>query len=429
MKTLFVIRAMLRDWLTVHRRYTLIIVLTMILSVQALFFVATKNASENIESIFLERFCNAAYTVKPPKMSTETFEELEESERLYPEHQIKCDRVLLESYIASGLPMPAPMMKNAADYSAHAYLQVTGINGESWYKAKGEPFYNFGGLPVFEEKDSEFAQVINMSGFSYEICAGRDYTPEDLASHAPVLVVERKEPFAVGDRIKIGERELEIIGLSDSGEDCFDSPIPFWLLEEGMTNFRGIREYEFEPDHFTDLLAYDCMLLLDRMVYENPLGYGQVGTLAEVCGTVREQIKMPYTTMLDEEFDKFYKATIIECAVFGLFCIANIILAVWSLCVKQIGTLRTFRVYGASNGAVTRMIVTLIMIMTLAAGVIGGALCIPMQKLYENINSNYAWRPYCMYIAVGALMIINLIAAVPTAILIVRRSPIGKQGG
>ena len=362
-------------------------------------------------------------------MSTETFEELEESERLYPEHQIKCDRALLESYIASGLPMPAPMMKNAADYSAHAYLQVTGINGESWYKAKGEPFYNFGGLPVFEEKDSEFAQVINMSGFSYEICAGRDYTPEDLASHAPVLVVERKEPFAVGDRIKIGERELEIIGLSDSGEDSFDSPIPFWLLEEGMTNFRGIREYEFEPDHFTDLLAYDCMLLLDRMVYENPLGYGQVGTLAEVCGTVREQIKMPYTTMLDEEFDKFYKATIIECAVFGLFCIANIILAVWSLCVKQIGTLRTFRVYGASNGAVTRMIVTLIMIMTLAAGVIGGALCIPMQKLYENINSNYAWRPYCMYIAVGALMIINLIAAVPTAILIVRRSPIGKQGG
>ena len=67
--------------------------------------------------------------------------------------------------------------------------------------------------------------------------------------------------------------------------------------------------------------------------------------------------------------------------------------------------------------------------MTLAAGVIGGTLCIPMQKLYENINSNYAWRPYCMYIAVGALMIINLIAAVPAAILIVRRSPIGKQGG
>lgn len=428
MKTLFVIRVMLRDWLTVHRRYTLIIVLTMILSVQALFFVATKNASENIESIFLERFCNAAYTVKPPKMSTETFEELEESELLYPEHQIKCDRALMERYLASGLPMPAPMMKNAADYSAHAYLQVTGINGESWYKAKGEPFYNFGGLPVFEEKDSEFAQVINMSGFSYEICAGRDYTPEDLASHAPVLVVEKKEPFGIGDRIKVGEQELEIIGLSDSGEDSFDSPIPFWLLEEGMANFRGIREYEFEPDHFTDLLSYDCMLLLDRMVYENPLGYGQVGTLAEVCGTVREQIKMPYTTMLDEEFGKFYKATIIECAVFGLFCIANIILAVWSLCVKQIGTLRTFRVYGASNAAVTRLVVVLIMIMTLAAGVIGGALCIPMQKLYENINSNYAWRPYCMYIAVGALMIINLIAAVPTAILIVRRSPIGKQG-
>ena len=132
--------------------------------------------------------------------------------------------------------------------------------------------------------------------------------------------------------------------------------------------------------------------------------------------------------MLDEEYGKFYKATITECAVFGLFCIANIILAVWSLCVKHIGTLRTFRVYGASNAQVTRLVVMLIMIITLAAGVIGGALCIPMQKLYENINPDYAWRPYCMYIAVGALTVINLIAVIPTAILIVRKSPIGKEG-
>ena len=427
MRFLFVLRVMLRDWFSVHRRYTLIIVLTMILSVQALFFIATKNASENIESIFLERFCNAAYTVKPPKMSAETLEDLEVSERLYPEHRIKCDRALLERYLASDLPMPAPMMKNAADYSAHAYLQVTGINGKSWYEANGEPFYNLDGEPVFEEKDREFADVINITGFSYKICAGRDYTPEELASHAPVLVAERKGPFSIGDRIKVGDRELEIIGLSDSGEESFDSPIPFWLLEEGMANFRGIRDHEFAPGRFTDLLAYDCILLLDRMVYETPLGYKQVGTLAEICGTERGQIKMPYTTMLDEEFNKFYKAAIAECAVFGLFCIANIILAVWSLCASQISTLRTLRVFGASGAQVTRLVVILIMCITLAAGIISGALCIPMQRIYENINPDYVWRPYCMYIAVGALMIINLSAAIPTAILIVRRSPIGKE--
>ena len=428
MKFLFVLKVMLRDWLTVHRKYTLIIVITMILSVQALFFAATKNASENIESIFLERFCNAAYTVKPPKMSTDSFEELEEFERLYPQHQIKCDRAFLERYLDSGLPMPSPALENPADYSAAAYLQVTGINGKSWYEAKGAPFYNFGGEAVFEEKDSRFDEVINITKFTYKLCAGRDYTPEEIASHAPVLVVDKKEPFSLGDRIKVGERELEIIGIVDGGDDFTASPIPFWLLEEGMSDFKGIREYEFAPDHFTDLAGYDCLLALDRMVYASPLSFSQVGTLAEVCGTERGQIKMPYTAMLDEEYGKFYKATITECAVFGLFCIANIILAVWSLCVKHIGTLLTFRVYGASNAQVTRLVVMLIMIITLAAGVIGGALCIPMQKLYENINPDYAWRPYCMYIAVGALTVINLIAVIPTAILIVRKSPIGKEG-
>ena len=65
MKFLFVIRVMLRDWLTVHIRYTAIIILTMILSVQALFFVAVKNANESMGSIFTEKYYGGTYDNDP----------------------------------------------------------------------------------------------------------------------------------------------------------------------------------------------------------------------------------------------------------------------------------------------------------------------------------------------------------------------------
>jgi hypothetical protein len=56
---------MLRDWVTVHRRYTAILILTMILSVQALFFVAVKNANESMGSIFTEKYYGGTYDNDP----------------------------------------------------------------------------------------------------------------------------------------------------------------------------------------------------------------------------------------------------------------------------------------------------------------------------------------------------------------------------
>ena len=429
MKTLFVIKVMLRDWFSVHRRYSFIIIVTMILSVQALFFVATKNAGENIESIFMERFCTAAYFLDPPPYDGEM--DYDEYQTLYPNDLIRCDRQFLQGYIDAGLPMPAPALQNAADLSAQTAVQVYGVNDKTLYEIDGytRGYVSLPGLPAFSEEDKEFEQVLNMSQTKYELVAGRTITEEELRNHAHVIVVGEESPYNLGDVLDCGKYEFEVVGIVriDSFEQA--GIIPFWYVEECMSEYLGDREIELDEDMYAYIGGYDAYMQLTRMILEKPLTSSQLSKMTELALTDKEHITMPYEGFLDEEYDKFYKATIMECAVFGLFCIANIILAVWSLCIKHIGTLRTFRVYGASGFAVTRLVISLILIITAAAGVIGGALCIPMQKLYENINSNYAWRPYCMYIAVGALMIINLIAAVPTAILIVRRSPIGKQGG
>ena len=429
MKFLFIVKVMLRDWMSVHRKYTLIIIITMILSVQALFFIATKNASENIESVFMERFCNAAYFIDPPPYDINN-DDYNEYFELYPNGLIRCDRQFLQSYLDSGLPMPSLALQNSADLSAQAIVQVYGVNGVSLYEqfpdSHGLSF--FSGLPAFTEGDRKFEAVLNMPSVKIELLSGRTFTEDDLNDHRHVIVAGIESGYKIGDVLDCGKYDFEVIGIVkiDSFEDA--GLIPFWYIEECMSEYLGDRDIELEENVLSSIGGYDSYMQLTRMIYEKPLTSSQLSKLAELAHTSKSYIRMPYTNFLDKEYAAFYKATIAECAVFGLFCIANIILAVWSLCIKQIGTLRTFRVYGASNAAVTRLVVILIMCITLAAGVIGGALCIPMQKLYESINSNYAWRPYCMYIAVGALMIINLIAAIPTAILIVRKSPIGKEG-
>lgn len=425
MKFLFVVRVMLRDWLTVHRRYTVIIILTMILSVQALFFIAEKNAGENIESIFMERFCNAAYFLKPPRAGDdETFL------KNYPQNRLKCGRAFLEGYVSSGLPMPSPALHSSADFSCQAAVQVYERNGVPLYEQEGYPqgFAYLMGIPVFDSSDSRFEEVLNLTEFEYKVIEGRNYTDEELANHTPVIVVDKDSGFELGDRLDCGEHTFEVIGVISSEKYGGKSLIPFWYTEQCMQSYQGYREIETAPDRYADIGGYDGYTLLTRMIYDRPLSSRQRSVLAKLAGTNTDRITLPYEDFLDDEFSRFYRATIAGCAVFGVFCIANIILAVWSLCERHLEVFRTFRVYGASNGAVVRLIVMLIMCITLAAGAVGGLLCIPMQRLYESISPDYAWRPYCMYIAVGALAVINLLAAVPTAILTVRRSPIGKEG-
>ncbi|MBR6044570.1 MAG: hypothetical protein IKP47_02925 [Ruminococcus sp.] len=439
MKFLFVIRVMLRDWLTVHRRYTAIIILTMILSVQALFFVAVKNANESMGSIFTEKYYGGTYDINPsvlgekdPEIFTDAGKNREYNEK-FPFSEYLCKRETLDAYLDSGLPMP------------FANKEIPAVSGDmviQMYKLNGVPWYEFGdgilafeylyGIPAFEDADSRYEPVMNCSVFDYMIVEGRDYTENDLTSHARVLVVPDSlemrcgVPVKPGDRLGCGKYEFEVIGVSHSESFPDHSRLPFWYAEECMSEYLGSRETQYKPGHVTDLGGYDSWLRLQSLSYEHPLSRSQKQTLCEVLGLPDSAVFMGYEDHLSKQYDEFLGSTVTECTVFGLFCIANIILAVWSLCQKHITTLRTFRVYGASNGAVTRLIVVLIMCITLAAGVIGGLLCIPMQKLYESINPSYAWRPYCMYIAVGALLVINLIAAVPTAILTVRRSPIEK---
>ena len=439
MKFLFVIRVMLRDWLTVHRRYTAIIILTMILSVQALFFVAVKNANESMGSIFTEKYYGGTYDINPSVLGEkdpEIFTDEARSEEFfkkYPYSEYLCKRETLDAYLASGLPMPYEN-KQIPAVSGDIVIQIYKHNGTPWYEL-GDGILAFEylcGIPAFESKDQKYEPVINCAAFDYTVVEGRDYTEDDLASHARVLVVPDSLGMRCGIGIKIGDKldcgryEFEIIGISHSESFPDHSRLPFWYAEECMSEYLGPRETEYKPDHITNYEGYDSWLRLQSLSYEHPLSRSQKQTLCEVLGLPDSAVFMGYEDHLSKQYDEFLGSTVTECTVFGLFCIANIILAVWSLCQKHIGTLRTFRVYGASNGAVTGLIVVLIMCITLAAGVIGGLLCIPMQKLYESINPSYAWRPYCMYIAVGALLVINLIAAVPTAILTVRRSPIEK---
>ncbi|MCR5143042.1 MAG: hypothetical protein K6C68_11065 [Ruminococcus sp.] len=428
MKFLFIVKVMLRDWMSVHRRYTFIILITMILSVQALFFIAVKNAGNNIEDAFLEKYSHSTYQIYAHEGESLSGKEYEEFEKNYPGDCPKLDRELMDKYLASDLPMPCNYLGEDVELTGLEVIQVYAVNGIPMYELKGleKPFEYLPGFPVFEECDRKYEAVFNIAPDNYRIVEGRDYTEADLTEHNHVLVVNENESYQLGDKLDCGKYEFEVIGIAHSDGYGLSSPLPYWFAEESMSEYLGEREFEYADDWCTFLGGYDCTTTFAALTLEKPLTRAQKKELCGLLGVKSSDITMPYSDFYEEEYAAYYRTTIIESAVFGLFCAANIILAIWSLCQKHIDTLRTFRVYGASAKTEILLIVTLIMCMTMAAVVVGGALCLPMQKLYENINPIYAWRPYCMVTALAALVIINLLTAIPTAVLTVRRSPVGK---
>lgn len=454
MKFIFLVFSILKNWFTIYRKYTLTVIATMTLSVLALFFIAEKVASENLESLYLINYIKSTYNINASN------DRLEENDEPYPDDKVKVDYSFLDAYIESEIPMPI-MDNERSEYPYETSMIVTELNNN---REKAFPFLYFNGSPVFSEKEQEkYGELVTcFDNYEYKIIDGRDLTNEDLEEKKPYVVVDVDSYFnsygttpqiKVGDILTCGDYKLTVVGLCEyTGSYNLEytySRIPFYLSDECMKHYKGFGygniEMSMPKGSYTETQTdddlsedesitvvvgsqdYDIMTTTGRLVFEHPLSNSDYEKLLEITGLTEEEVSNSlYKVHETSGMDIFIKTTIFSGTAFAIFCALNIVSVIWFLLKQNIQTFRIFRVYGAGDRTVLKIILFLVGVLVAVSGLLALALSPLTMTVYNKFLTGYEYRFLCFLSAFGIMLVINILAAVPTALLVIKRSPIGK---
>ena len=172
---------------------------------------------------------------------------------------------------------------------------------------------------------------------------------------------------------------------------------------------------------------YDIMTTTGRLVFEHPLTNSDYEKLLEITGLSEEEVSNSlYKVHETSGMDVFIKTTLLSGAVFAIFCALNIISVIWFLLKQNMLTFRIFRVYGARDRLIFRIILFLVGVLVVISGLLAFALSPLTMIVYNKLLTGYEYRFLCFFSAFGIMLVINVLAAVPTALLVIKRSPVGK---
>lgn len=420
MKTLYLIFSLLHDWVTIYSKYIATVLAAMVVSFFALFFIATKSATENIDSVFMESFYGGTYSVWPKSSTDSSLSEDDAFIKNCPSGSAKLDSDQMDKYLKSSLPMPFAAIGNSMEWTGVGHLTVYSVNGEDL----GLGFTIISGYVAFDSTQSEYQKIYNETedNFKYEIKDGRVYTDEELKNHEKVLVVDESSGYEVGDVLGCGKYDFEVIGVIKNEDEY--SMLPFWYADECMHEYTGDREL-VEGDLHVMIPTYDCYITAEQFTYAHPLTNKQLTELADILLVDKSDIHMIYSGTLERELQKYYTETYAQCAVFGVFCIINVIMVLVFLCGKLQPTMRIFRIYGAKDKTIFLITFVMITILGLAAALIGTIFSPAVFKLFTLVNSEYEFRFRCVRSAAASLIGISIIASLITSAVTVRKKMIG----
>lgn len=418
MKLLYLIYCIIRDWLTVYKKYTVIVVITMIASTLALFFVATKNATENLLAVFEEEKSESRYSFEVP------FDNTYEFASVYWSYKA------LDNYIKFDLPTPKINDESSGNFIGRGlYTHLNGEQASQVTEMATIPYDTFEFAPVFSMQEEKYRRIINSDFYEYEIIDGRYFTEEELKNHDFVFVADEATGFKTGDIITTPFYELEVIGVAKSNNKNSEnySIIPFWLVDDSYNRYDGPRSADLIgiENGYTNYPDFDFACEASAFAYEKPLTNSQVKSLPKVfevdksfliCGN-------PYYYV---QVNEFILLTTIECSFVGVFCILNILLVIWFLCEKNIPAMQILRVYGASPKKIVAINLALIVALCLISSLLSIILCPIALQIFRLINDSYEWRFKCFGVALASLCISSVIAVIPAVIMILKKSPVGK---
>lgn len=405
MKYIFIIKSIISEWIAVYVRYTAIILISLVFAVMALFVIATNVAAEHMPDKQKEDWCNSNYLILP--------EWDEEFRNTYGLDRLPCTHQFLDKYIEADMP-PTIQPYGELDWAGNVNMLYTYKNGVRVF-----PCDVFQGVLVFDSTQSKYAEIVRYDCFDYFLKSGRNYSDEELKSHKPVLVASESTGLKVGDVIKSAGYDIEVIGII-SGEY---SLVPFWLADECMQHFDGYlsRQFDDNENNITyQIPSYDVYATFASLTYEHPLSATQESRLRKALGLKKDELFTSYADILAADKAETVVISAAQGSVFALFCIINIVFSVWCLCNKNLPTVKNFRIYGARNKQIALITLSLVMILTVIAGVICQILAPLLMIPLEKINPGYVWREMNLLTAVGVMLIFSIITAIPAMITAVK---------
>ena len=421
MKFIFLLKSIISDWFTVHIKYTVVVLATMVLSVLAMFFISTKVASEKLEDTYKLNWYSANYSVS-----------LSDSGYCSPCKYVT--KELLDRYLEADLPPLYRYWHNELDDFYDCTVTYTKKNGKPLANSSFGltfSFSQFDAMLAFDETQKKYEDLIQTE-YEFDIVSGRYFTEEELQSHKPVIIAPGDSGLKVGDFIECAGYQLEVIGIARRaygtwyGEDY--GIVPFWLADECIHNYQGQRDLEAIDDSSVVFVLpdFDIGVRLTYLTYEHPLTFFERQRLVKALDVDYDELFLGYEDELDYQMNTYKMLALAQCGVFGVFCVITIVFVMWCLCEKNIHTMRIFRLYGATSIQIVAVIFSLIMILSFIAAAVSFLICPTTLKLYQSINNVYQWRFSNYFIAIIIMFLANIIAAIPSVIITLKKAPAKK---
>lgn len=309
MKLLYILRSVFKDWFTRDIKYTLLMIITMFLSILALYISTFVIGSDVFPSIETEKRRERTYVLETGAW-----------------HPLSAEQL---SYILGGTKSDDDSFPNLSveEYigAEQVYCQfiIDRVNGEDVLNKKIESAY-----PLFSDEYSNIRRFADVSmGYSHDDIL-KAY-PDILSGN--YIIVPNDSLYKKGDVISCLNTELTVIGKCE-----YDSyVIPFAFFENYLNGF-----------------GYTAQgLFMTSYIYENKLSGKWIENMSKALypeGNVYLNDIGPSSA----DIALFIMAELAVCGITAVFCVCSMLSVINALIEKTTPMLDVFRVLGAKRGTI-----------------------------------------------------------------------------
>jgi len=237
---------------------------------------------------------------------------------------------------------------------------------------------------------------------SVRLAEGRWFRPGLREIVVGKAVAKRYPSAQVGNRVRFGKGDWEIVGVMDGGDSALDSEI-WGDLNEIASDYNRQESANSVLLRATDPVTLDAL----KHSIEDDL---QLGATAL---TEMDYYESQTSSGAPLEFLGIFVAVVM--AIGGGFATTNTMYAAVARRAKEIGTLRTL---GFTEGSILLSFFTEALLLSLAAGVLGGVLALPLNWVTTGVGRVASFSEISFRFRVGAAaMFSGLIFALVLGVL------------
>ncbi len=310
MKVLYILKTIFKDWFTKDIKYTLLMILTMFLSILALYISTFIIGSDLFPTLETEKIRERTYVLDTGEWLPLSSDKLEYILNTENDDYPNLDT---DEYIGSE--------------QVYCQFIVDSVNGVKRTNEKIEKAY-----PILNEPTGNIQSFFDKSmGISHESIL-KKYT--DFLN-GDYIIVPNNSPYKKGDLIKCLDRELEVIGEYE----CDKYIIRFEIFEQYLNTHGYTAQGVFMTSYiFTEKLDNKQISDLSQRLYPGN------NVLLRDIGPSTADIMV------------FIIAELIVCGATAIYCVLSMHNVIKALCDKTYPIIKVFRILGAGRGMIIFLI-------------------------------------------------------------------------